>query len=253
MNELQEKTVLEHISDMRKFLLFAIALLLLGWLCGYALYPKIIVYLLAPLRTAGVHAGAARSLAALSVFEGFLLRVKASFVSGIVLFVPLHIVNIFIFIGPALKKREKRVFFFSVAAGSLLAVLAVLYSYRWIIPLSISFLTSPHFLPSQTGLLLAVGKNAMYIMQFLLAGVLVFQLPVVVCALLAAGLVTVNQVLSASRFVILGAFVFAAILTPPDVLSQILLALPLIILYYISAGIGFLFRSRKDDEKAGED
>ena len=242
---MEEKTILNHIKDLRRTLIAGLVILAAAFIGGYLMYPLTVHFLSAPLDGIRDRASSELSMTALTIFEGFILRLKTAFVSGVILSLPFQIANIFVFIGPGLKAGERNMLLFSAACGSVLAIGAVLYAYYFIVPLSVAFLTSDSFIPGGIRLMPVYEKNVTYIIQFLLAGAVIFQLPVILFGLLRWRIVSLSSALKASRFVIVGAFVCSAVLSPPDVLSQILLALPLIVLYFVTLGLHVLTGGRR--------
>ena len=242
---MEEKSIIQHIGDLRKTLIAGLLLFLAGWIAGYLLYPLIIRYLLSPLELIKDRLPGDGSLLITSLVEGFFVRIKIGGIAGLILGLPFHVLNLMLFIRPALSPRETRMTIAVVLIGSLLGTSAVIYVYHVLIPVSVSFLTSGLFLPRGTDLFLTFEKNIFYILQFMLGGAIVFQVPVVLFGLLKWEVVTVKACLRASRFVVLAAFLLSAVLTPPDVVSQLFLALPLILLYYVTVALGFLVISKK--------
>ena len=105
-----------------------------------------------------------------------------------------------------------------------------------------SFLTGNGFVPGDVGILLNFGRNVFYILQFLLVTLLLFQVPIVIEILLAIGVVGRKTLWKSSRYIIIGSFILSAILTPPDIISQVGLALPLVVLYFGALSIAGIFR-----------
>jgi sec-independent protein translocase protein TatC len=166
---------------------------------------------------------------------------------GVIVTFPFYVFHALRFLFPGLSGREKRVIIWSLVSGTVLACLGLFYGYAYVIPFSIQVLTGSGFIPSIVGLLLSFEKNILYVLQFILAFVVIFQTPVVLIILLALGLLKRKSLLKAGRYVIVGIFIVAAVLTPPDFISQLCMALPLVLLYYLAVLTAYLFGLGKGD------
>ena len=189
----------------------------------------------------GRAAGGEPTLFVHTLFEGFLTRLKLAVLTGLVLSAPLHVFNAAGFVFPGLTGHEKRVVGLAVLGSFFLALAAFAYGYFRIIPLSISFLTGSGFIPDQVGLLLNYSTNIFYVTQFLLVCVLLFQVPIVLVALMALGAVKQRHLWRSMRYIVVGTFLLAAILTPPDFISQLSVAVPLIVLFVLAGLLAKLF------------
>jgi sec-independent protein translocase protein TatC len=123
-----------------------------------------------------------------------------------------------------------------------LIIFSFYYSYYRIIPLSVRFLTSSHFIPVDVGMLLNYNRNIFYILQFIFITLVVFQTPIILEILLIMNVVQRRTLLLISRYVIVGIFVLSAIITPPDFISQISLTVPLVGLYFLTILIAWIFK-----------
>lgn len=205
---------------------------------AWSLYPDLVALLAAPLRTSG---GPAR-LYMTSLLEGFAVRFRVSLLAGLLLGLPFHLLNALGFLLPGLTPKERRVLGWSLAASAVLVLLSLWYGYAVLIPIAVKVLTGPAFVPSATGLLLGFERNIFLLLQFGLACLVVFQMPLVALLLMAMGVVPRRTMVSAFRYLVVASFVLAAVLTPPDVLSQLLLALPLTFLLGLTLLVARLLR-----------
>lgn len=234
-------TFLEHAEELRRRVIVSLAAALVAAGVCYALHEAILDLLLAPLEPIRGRLGE-QQLYATSLFEGFLVRVKVALLAGVVASLPVHGYNVVRFVFPALQPRERRVIAGSLAVSLALVCAGFLYGYYRVVPLSVEFLTGPGFVPERVGLLLSYDRNVFYLLQLLLVFALVFQMPVVLLLLLRAGVVTRRGLLRFSRFAIVGMFALAALVTPPDVVSQISLALPMVGMFFLTILIARIFR-----------
>ncbi len=234
-------TFLEHAEELRRRVIVSLAAAAVAAGVCYALHESILDLLLAPLEPIRARLGE-QQLYATSLFEGFLVRVKVALLAGVVVSLPVHGYNVVRFVFPALQPRERRVIAGSLAVSLALVCAGFLYGYYRVVPLSVEFLTGPGFVPERVGLLLSYDRNVFYLLQLLLVFALVFQMPVVLLLLLRAGVVTRRGLLRFSRFAIVGMFALAALVTPPDVVSQISLALPMVGMFFLTILIARIFR-----------
>ena len=146
---------------------------------------------------------------------------------------------------PPAPAREKKVILIAVSVSFCLIVFSFYYGYFNVIPISIGFLSSSGFIPEDVGLLLNYGKNIFVIFQFLMITVILFQLPIILEILMIMNVLSRKTLLKASRFIVIGIFVLSAIVTPPDFVSQISIALPLIGLFFLTILIARIFNFGK--------
>lgn len=232
--ENKSMTFLEHAAELRRRLIFSLLAALAGSVACFILYDPIITFLQAPLEVVGKDKSDAFLFVG-TVFEAFIVKFKLSIYAGFVITTPVHLFNIAAFVFPGLKRREKRTILWSLAASTFLVAFGFYFGYYRIIPAMLEILTSPSFTPERVGFLLGFEKNITFIVGFVFAVLIVFQFPVLLLILFALGILSRRSVLRSSRFVIVGIFVLAAVVTPsPDMVSQLMLALPLVALFFLS-------------------
>jgi sec-independent protein translocase protein TatC len=234
-------TLVEHIRELRKRLIVSLIGILIAAVVSFVFYDTIIVMLYKPYRLLESSIED-KILFVNTIYEGFLIKLKVSFLCGVILSMPLHLYNAIKFTFPALTVREKKVVMITLIVSFLLVGPSAYYGYFKIIPISITFLTNAGFIPEEVGLLLSFQRNVFYIFQFLLITLILFQLPLVLGLLMALNLVKRKTLLRLSRYVVVGVFVLAAILTPPDFVSQIGVALPLVLLYFLTLLVAKIFK-----------
>lgn len=230
---------LQHAAELRRRLITSLAAALLAAAVCYLFYEPVLAVLLRPLQSLpGAAAAAPEADAAYlfinTIFEGFLVRVKVALIAGAVLSLPVHLYNVVRFIFPGLTGRERRAVTATLAASFLLLLAGFLYSYYSVIPLSVRFLASGGFIPPGVGLLLNFQRNVFFVFQFLLVFLLVFQIPILLVVLMMTGVVTRRALLRASRYAVVLIFALAAVVTPPDVVSQVSLAVPMVGMFFLS-------------------
>jgi len=237
---LKEMSFIEHIKELRIRLITSCAVIIACSVIAFFFYNWIIKLLYEPYMN--LPGNTHQALYMMSLFEGFLIKIKVSILSGIIISSPVHIYNIVKFITPALKRKEQKVLQLALLFGFLLVLCSVYYGYCYIIPISVKFLTSSNFVPQHIGILLNFRDNIFYIIQFLFVCVIIFQLPIILVILLYMNILSRKKLLSWSRYVIITIFLFSALLTPPDFISQLAVALPLVVLYFITLVIAKIFK-----------
>ena len=233
--------LLEHLRELRRRVIVSLIAVACVSAAAYIFFDPIVAFLFQPFRRVGALSARDEILFVNSLFEGFVVRVRVSVLAGVVLSLPVHVYNIVRFILPGLRKRERRILMASLAVSFCLVVASFYYGYFKVIPISLQFLSSSGFIPARVGILLNYGKNIFVIFQFLLVTVIVFQLPLVLEVLLIVKVLSLKGLLKASRYVTVGIFVLAAVVTPPDFVSQLALALPLVALYFLTILVAKLF------------
>ncbi len=234
--------LLDHLLELRRRLLWSVgALVLAFFICLYFARP-IFAFLVQPLLAAGQG-----RLIFTQIFEAFFVEIKVAFFASLMLAFPVIANQLWQFVAPGLYRDEKRALLPFLLATPLLFTLGAALAYYVAIPVALHFLLG--FQGDLGGVkqeaLPAVGNYLSFVMQFLWGFGLSFLLPVLLMLLERAGIVSRAQLVAGRRYAIVGAFVIAAVLTPPDVGSQLLLAVPLMLLYELAIiGIWISERAR---------
>ena len=232
--ELASMSFLAHLEDLRRtlFVMFgvAIACTIASWF-----FAEHILSLLVTSELGQVHY--------FGPTEGFMIRLKVSAVTGLMIAFPLLLARLWSFVAPGLFRHERRVVLPILIISSFLFYFGVIFSYAGVVPKTVAFFMS--FASDQMAPMINVTQYFAFVARFCLAFGIVFQLPLVIVMLSATGLVTPRQLWRTWRYGILVIFVFAAWLTPPDAVSQMLLAGPVVVLYLLSMVIAWLVARRK--------
>ena len=182
--------------------------------------------------------------------EGFFTQVKVAFFVSICVTFPIILLQVWRFIAPGLYKNEQRAIFPFLAATPVLFAMGALMVYYLVIPLAWDFFLSFEVQGGEGALAIEVepriSEYLSLVMRLMFAFGVSFELPVLLLLLVKAGLMTADGLAAKRKYAILLAFVAAAILTPPDVISQVLLAVPVILLYELSILGARLIQKKRD-------
>lgn len=237
--------LMEHLIELRRRLIWSF--LALGVAFGICFYfaSYIIAFLAQPLADAFGHNQG--RLIYTKLYEAFFVQVKVSVFAAFFLAFPIIANQLWAFVAPGLYAKEKRAFLPFIIATPILFTMGGALAYYMVMPAAFHFFLK--FEGDIGGIkqeaLPAIGDYLSLVMQFIMAFGIAFLLPILLMLMERAGLVTRGQLKRGRRYAILIAFVVAALATPPDVISQCMLAIPLIMLYEISlVAIWFTERRR---------
>jgi sec-independent protein translocase protein TatC len=241
--------LLEHLIELRSRLLkCVIALFVTGAVCFY-FSEQLFAILVHPLKEAFGDGGG--KLVYTKLYEAFFVQVKIALFGGFFLSFPIIANQLWAFVAPGLYAQEKKALLPFILMTPVLFALGASLAYFVVMPTAFHFFLQ--FQGNSSGLQVeALPSTDAYlglVMQFILAFGISFLMPVLLMLLNRAGFVSRDQLKGMRRYMIVGAFILAAVLTPPDVVSQLMLAVPLILLYEVTI-IAIWFTDRK---KAAED
>jgi len=218
-------TLEEHLQELRRRILWILFILVFFSIVSYPLTPSLLSKIKHDLLRGS-------SLVVLSPQEAILVYIKISLLLGFTLSLPFIIFHSWRFIAPGLVEREKRLFLCIVTSSILLFLLGAGFAYFFLLPITLRFLLE---VANWTAVpMLSLDRTINFILLIILISGLIFQLPLVVGILTRLSLVNYKVLSSKRRYVILLAFIISALITDPSMVTQILVAIPIIILYEIS-------------------
>jgi sec-independent protein translocase protein TatC len=249
--------LMDHLMELRKRLIFSIAALIVV-LMGTMYFAKpIFAFLVVPLEKAEVAAGQAlQPMIYTHLAEAFMTEVKVAFFAAAFITFPVFANQIWKFVAPGLYRHEKRAILPFLFTAPVLFFVGGALAYYVIMPMAwrffLGFQTAPveGELPIQ--LAARVSDYLTIVMQLIFAFGLAFQMPVFFVLLARVGLLTSKTLAEKRRYAIILVFIFAAIVTPPDPISQLTLAIPLCILYEVSIIGARLVEKKKEEETAAD-
>lgn len=248
MSDLDESRapLLEHLIELRSRLLRCVMALIITFVACMFFADEIFSFLVQPLAHAfGEGQG---KLVYTKLYEAFFVEVKVALFAATMIAFPIIANQIWLFVAPGLYKNEKRALLPFLLATPVLFLSGAALAYYVVMPTAFHFFLG--FQGQSGGLsqeaLPTMGDYLSLVMHFIMAFGIAFLLPVLLMLLERAGIVTRQQLIGGRRYAIVAAFIIAAVLTPPDVISQLMLAIPLVVLYEASLiGIWLTERSRK--------
>ncbi len=238
-----QDTFISHLVELRDRLLRAVLAVILVFLCLFPWAKNLYAWLAMPL-LAVLPAGG--QMIATDVVGVFLVPVKVAFLVAFVIALPYVLYQAWAFVAPGLYAHERRLVLPLVIASSLLFVLGMSFSYFLVFPMVFKFMAS--IAPEGVAWMTDIDKYLSFVMTSFIAFGVTFEVPVVVIVLVRVGVVSLEKLKEVRPYVIVGAFVVGAIFTPPDVLSQVMLAVPLWLLYELGLFIA-RFTGRPAEEQ----
>ncbi|WP_010233621.1 twin-arginine translocase subunit TatC [Clostridium arbusti] len=221
------KTILNHLKDLRKMLLIisiSIGIAFNVILIFFVTY--IMDFITKPLKSMHIE------IIYTGLSESFSSQVKVSLIASVIVVSPIIFWQIWSFLKPALYQKEQLIFGSLFILGIFLFILGVVFAYIVVLHLSINFFV--YTSGTSATPMISISKYVDFLFSFLLPFGIMFEIPIAIIILTRLGIITINQLTKSRKYVIFAIFIIAAILTPPDVISQISMAIPLIILYEIS-------------------
>ncbi len=247
--------LLDHLVELRSRLIYAVAAFIVCFFLGYYLAEPIFQFLVDPLAqlTEGQEG---RRLIYTALHEAFFTYIKVGFFFAACVSFPIVSMQLWLFVAPGLYKHERRALMPFLLATPVLFTLGAAMVYYIVIPLAWQFFLGFETPGSDGALPMMlepkVDQYLSLVMRLIFAFGVAFELPVLLVLLAKVGIVSADGLRTKRKYAIVIAFVAAAILTPPDVISQVLLAVPIIILYEISI-FAAQFIEKKREQAAAEE
>ncbi|MDR0761754.1 MAG: twin-arginine translocase subunit TatC [Campylobacteraceae bacterium] len=250
-----------HLAELKKRMMIAVAAIFIGLLAAFSFWEYILMWIVEPLSSAvcatninlkefdasKLCGSSTGTLITTNVIEGLFTAFKISFFTGLIAALPVIFWQLWLFIAPGLYDSEKKYVLPFVFFATLMFTAGFLFCYYIVLPMSLNF--AIHF---GNGIFVYLPKTTEYIdffLKFSLAFSLSFELPVISLFLAKINFITDKTLKKFFRYAVVLIFIFAAIITPPDVISQILMAIPLLLLYAISILIVRLVNPYKEESE----
>lgn len=218
-----------HIAELRDRLIKCVIVLGVAFFACFAVWEPIMAWVTMPLKEAIPDSG---QVVAVKMGEQFFTAVSVSFFASLVISLPVIFYQIWSFLAPGLYEHEKRYILPFVVGATAMFIAGALFAYYFVFPVGFKFLVN--FGGGQTTAMISIAEYLSFFLKLMFGFGLSFELPVIAALLAFFGLVDDKQMKASFRYAIVIIFIIAAILTPPDVMSQLMMAAPMIILYGIA-------------------
>jgi len=235
-----------HLEELRQRLIVCSIAILIGFCIAYGFKEQLFHILMKPLIAA---MGKGEKLIFTGLAEAFFTYLKVAFLGGLMLSSPVIIYEFWMFVAPGLYAEERRLMLPVVFLSSFFFIGGALFGYFIVFPLGFEFFLA--FADENIQAMPSMKEYLSFSATMLLAFGVVFELPLVITFLARLGVVSVEFLRKNRKYAILLIFIVAAILTPPDVISQIMMAIPLMILYEVSIVGSKIFGKKKCDGQKG--
>ncbi|MCX7183368.1 MAG: twin-arginine translocase subunit TatC [Nitrosospira sp.] len=233
-------TFISHLTELRMRIVYIFIVLILGFIpCAF--YARELYTLLAqPLLEKLPESG---KMIATEVITPFFVPMKIAMMTAFIVTLPHTLHQIWAFVAPGLYSHEKRLVLPLILASSILFICGIAFSFFVVLPTVFDFIT--HFAPEGVVVMTDIGKYLDFVLTMFIAFGITFEVPVLVVVLVKIGVISIEKLRKIRRYVLVGAFILGAIFTPPDVVSQFMLAVPLYLLYELGILIaGFIGESK---------
>ncbi|AGI31657.2 TPA: twin-arginine translocase subunit TatC [Mannheimia haemolytica] len=239
----ESQPLITHLIELRNRLLRSFICVLLVF-CGLVYWANDIYTLLATPLTDNLPDGA--TMIATNVATPFFTPIKLTIVVSVFLSVPFILYQIWAFVAPALYKQEKRLVYPLLVSSTLLFYCGVAFAYYVVFPLVFGFLTSTA--PEGVTMATDISSYLDFVLTIFMAFGICFEVPVAIILLCWAGVTTPEDLKAKRPYIIVAAFVIGMLLTPPDIFSQTLLAIPMCLLFEVGVLFARFYRPKDDDE-----
>ncbi|HEX5865728.1 MAG TPA: twin-arginine translocase subunit TatC [Casimicrobiaceae bacterium] len=224
--EATQETFISHLIELRSRLLRSIVAVVIVLVCLFPWAKDIYAALAAPLLKALPHGS---TMIATDVTGTFLVPLKVTLMAAFLIALPYVLYQVWAFVAPGLYQHEKRLALPVIFSSVVFFALGMAFAYFFVFPIAFGFFAG--YTPAGVQMMTDIDKYLSFVLTMFIAFGITFEVPVVVVVLVRLGVVSLEKLRSIRGYVIVGAFVVGAIFTPPDVLSQVMLAVPLWLLY----------------------
>ncbi len=243
----REQTLLEHLLELRTRLMWAVASIAIATIALLPFSQEIYTFMAEPLIR---HLPAGSSMIAIDVTAPFLTPFKLTLMCGLVVAIPMVIYQIWAFVAPGLYEKEKHLAKPLLVSATLLFYLGCAFAYFVVFPVAFDFFT--RMAPQGVAVSTDIRSYLQFITTLFFAFGIAFEMPIAIIILVALGVTTPAKLATKRPYIFVGAFAIGMLLTPPDVISQTLLAIPMWLLFEFGLILSRLLitKRRKAEQEA---
>ena len=228
---MKNMTLLQHFSELRRRILWVVLIFVIALICGWYLSPYVQGFLTQPLLAVWPDG----TLLYTGLSDGLMIRFSLSVLFAMLIIMPVGLWHVWAFVAPGLKKNERKFIWPVLILSPVLFVIGAGFAFYFLFPMVFRFFVELNQSAMIPNLMLPAARDYLsFAIGMLKIFGIAFQLPLVLVLLNRLGVVSKSSLIKARRYVLVLIVIIAAVLTPPDVVSQILLALPLWFLFEIS-------------------
>jgi len=233
----EPKSVVTHLDEFRSRLMYSLLAIIIVSLASFFFSEYILDFINRPYLATG------HKLNVFNLTEGFILRLKAAFIAGIFVGLPVIVFHLWRYILPAINKQDRKFARLSIIAAIILLYGGMAFTYFFILPFAVKMLLS--FTPVEMTNTIGASKYLSFVLLFSLGMGAMFELPIIIMILTRIGIVSPAFLISKRKYAIVLLWIIAAMITPPDILTQSMIAIPLMLLYELSIIISKMMVKRK--------
>jgi sec-independent protein translocase protein TatC len=243
---------LAHLEELRWRLWRSIIAVIIAAVASYFLHDVLYTFLTAPLYETLAKHHLETAVKFRTVQGPFMFHMKVAMIGGVFFGLPYVLYQIWQFVAPGLYRREKRIVIPFVTTATLFFVAGAAFCYYWVIPYGFDFFLDYAVVDGPNKLLpeLNIEDYLDMVMKMLLAFGGVFEMPLVCAFLAGVGVLSHRGMIKVWRYATVAIFVIAAVLTPPDWISQVMMAIPLLALYWLSVGVCWFIATKREKAAA---
>lgn len=239
----EKQTIIEHLEELRKSIIISVIAIIIAAVFSFYYSEEILAILMKPLSNLN------EGLIVTGVTEAFFVKLKLSFLSGFILAFPIVVIAIWRFFKPALYPQERKYVYILFPITLILFVVGILFAYFGVLQLILNFLI--YIAGDNLETMFKVDQYVSFVMAFVLPFGIVFELPVIVFFLTKIGIIHYKMLANNRKYALLIIVILAAALTPgPDPISQLMMAIPVYVLYEISIWVSKFAKPNAERKEA---
>jgi sec-independent protein translocase protein TatC len=232
-----------HLTELRDRLLRAVLAILVAFICLFPFANEIYAFVAEPLQSLLPEGS---SMIATEVASPFLTPFKLTLVLAIFVAIPYVLFQVWAFVAPGMYKQEKRIAFPLLASSVLLFYFGAAFAYYVVFPLIFAFFTSIG--PAGVTVMTDINRYLDFVLKLFFAFGVAFEIPIAAVILIWSGVTTPDNLAKKRPYIVIGCFVIGMLMTPPDIISQSLLAIPMWLLFELGIFFGRLIKSKRNPD-----